>query len=108
MSVHQATFRAHCAIDVVSDAISEHHHLFHYHLTNSMLTLVVVMLVPFNILHQVRINWRQKLALAGIFSLTIFVMITAIIRVTVTFPYRTHVDLPWVWSWSSTEEAVGM
>lgn len=61
-----------------------------------------------NILRKVQISLRQKLALAGIFSLTTLIMIIAIIRVTAAFPYSKQIDLPWLWTWSSIEVSVGM
>lgn len=59
-------------------------------------------------LWRVRISLRRKLGLAGIFSLTVFIMIIAIVRVTVMYGHRAQADGTWLWTWSSIEVTVGM
>lgn len=66
------------------------------------------MLVPLNMLWRVQISLRRKLGLAGIFSLTVFIMIIAIIRVTIMYGDREQADGTWLWTWSSVEQTVGM
>lgn len=59
-------------------------------------------------LWNIKINIRQKLALSGIFSLTVINMIFAIIRVAVvTRQTRTTPDSTWLYLWSAIEPAVG-
>lgn len=58
-------------------------------------------------LWRVQISLRRKLGLAGIFSLTVFIMIIAIIRVTVMYGNRDQADGSWLWTWSSIEQTVG-
>lgn len=84
----RATLRATCAIDIITDAI--------------------IILVPLNMLWRVQISLRRKLGLAGIFSLTVFIMIIAIIRVTVMYGHRAQADGTWLWTWSSIEVTVAI
>lgn len=59
-------------------------------------------------LWNVKINARQKLALTGIFSLTVITMMFAIIRVAVvTRQTRANPDSTWLYLWSAIEPPVG-
>ena len=49
---------------------------------------------------------RQKLALLGIFSLTVIVMIFAVVRVAVITSYSYLPDESWLYLWSSIEQTV--
>lgn len=51
---------------------------------------------------------RRKLALAGIFSLTVFVMIFAIVRVVVISSYSPQPDATWLITWNFVEQTIGM
>lgn len=66
------------------------------------------MTVPVSMLWKVQISLRQKLALAGIFSLTGFIMVFAIIRVTVVNSESNIADETWLYLWSAIEQTVGM
>ena len=59
--------------------------------------------IPVLLLWNVRLPLRQKLMLLAIFSLTIFVMIVAIIRVTIVQTYDRNVDMTWVYFWNNIE-----
>ncbi|KAF7502074.1 hypothetical protein GJ744_007427 [Endocarpon pusillum] len=59
-----------------------------------VLTDVMIILVPTNILWAVRISLRKKLALAGIFSLTIFIIAAAIARAVAVTSYGLDIDPP--------------
>lgn len=59
-------------------------------------------------LWHVRIPLRQKLILIGIFSVTVVVMIIAIIRVTIIKPEHGYIDVSWLYVWSSVEVSTGM
>ncbi|MCJ1466041.1 hypothetical protein MMC07_004660 [Pseudocyphellaria aurata] len=59
-------------------------------------------------LWRVQISLRRKLGLAGIFSLTVFIMIIAIIRVTIMYDNRDQADGSWLWTWSFVEQTVAM
>lgn len=64
-------------------------------------------------LWRVQISLRHKLGLAGIFSLTVIIMIIAIVRVEVMYDeqaqaYGTWLWTCWLWTWSSIEQTVGV
>ena len=59
-------------------------------------------------LWNVHVFWAKKLALIGIFSLTIIVVIVSIIRVTVVTSKTVSADVTWLYLWGSIEVAVGM
>lgn len=73
-----------------------------------MLTFLVTS-IPIAMLWNIKINIRQKLALAGIFSLTVITMIFAIVRIAViTSQSRATLDQSWLYLWSAIEASVGM
>lgn len=61
-------------------------------------------------LWRVRISWRKKLALIGLFSLTVIVVVFSIVRVAVVTTHKTQADITWditwLYMWSSIEMAV--
>lgn len=57
-------------------------------------------------LWKVKIRLRQKLALGGIFSVTVVIMVFAIIRVVVVSSFSQTLDQTWLYTWSSVEQAV--
>ena len=59
-------------------------------------------------LWHVRIPLRQKLILIGIFSVTIVVIIIAIIRVTIVYPKNEIIDYSWLYFWSDIEVSTCM
>lgn len=59
-------------------------------------------------LWNVRIPLRQKLILIGIFSVTIVVIIVAIIRVTIINDGNGNIDVSWVYLWSNVEVSTCM
>lgn len=65
------------------------------------------MTVPVSMLWKVQISLRQKLALTGIFSLTVFIMVFAIIRVAVVTSESDMPDETWMYLWSAIEQTVG-
>lgn len=71
-----------------------------------MLILLIVILLLTNVLWRIRLNIWTKLALCGIFSLTVFVIIIAIIRVVVA-PLNGKLDLSWLVCWQGIELSVG-
>ena len=59
-------------------------------------------------LWNIKINFRQKLALTGIFSLTVITIVFAIIRVVVvTRQTRKTPESTWLYLWSAIEPPVG-
>lgn len=91
VKLHMQTFYVNMAIDVVTD--------------------LLILSIPLLILRNVRIPWRRKLILFGIFSVTVFVMVVAIIRVATVrvaeYELRS-IGFDWQYLWSSVEMGVGM
>ena len=58
-------------------------------------------------LWNVKISLRKKLALAVIFSITMIIMVFAIIRVVVVSTFSHQLDQTWLYMWSSVEQTVG-
>ena len=59
-------------------------------------------------LWKVQLSFRRKLGLAGIFSLTVLIMIIAIVRVAVVYDGdRAQADGAWLYAWSAIEQTVG-
>ena len=55
-----------------------------------------------------RIARRQKIVLIGIFSMTVVVMVVAIIRVAISnFTKQLHPDATWIYLWGTVEMATG-
>lgn len=66
-----------------------------------------VLSIPFLVLWNTRIPLQKKLILLGIFSATIFIMVTAIIRVAVGMTYDRQMNIDWLCFWSFVEVDVG-
>ena len=64
------------------------------------------MAIPIKYIWTVQISIRSKVALLVLFSLTIFTMIVAIIRVTLSLRTRREDD-SWIYIWAAIEPAVG-
>lgn len=64
------------------------------------------MLVPVTLLWRVRLSIRKKLALGGIFSITVLIMVFAVVRVIVVSSYSSEPDQSWLYMWSSIEQTV--
>ena len=64
------------------------------------------MVIPIALLWIVRINRRRKLEICAVFSLTLFTMICAIVKVTTTLDGPREDD-SWLFSWSAIESGVG-
>ena len=65
-----------------------------------------VITVPILMLWNVHISWKKKLALIGLFSLTIIVIIFSIVRVAVVTSRKSQADVTWLYMWSNIEMAV--
>ncbi|KAI4166774.1 MAG: hypothetical protein LQ343_007756, partial [Gyalolechia ehrenbergii] len=68
----------------------------------------VVILVPVNLLRTVRLSVRKKVALGSIFTITVFTMVFAIIRVVVVSSYSKQPNQTWLYLWSGIEQAVSI
>ncbi|OQD63722.1 hypothetical protein PENPOL_c009G07296 [Penicillium polonicum] len=81
-------FWANCAGDVITD--------------------LMILSIPFLALWKTRISLRKKLILLGIFSATIFIMVTAILRVAVGMTYDRQMNIDWLCFWSFVEVDVAI
>lgn len=64
---------------------------------------MLVISIPVLLLWNVRIPPRKKAVLLGIFSLTVFVMVAAITRVTMVDPNGLPPEASWIFFWSNIE-----
>lgn len=65
------------------------------------------MALPLLMLWDLQIKRKQKFALAIVFSLAIFIIVFAIVRIIEINPTFKHVDPLWLALWSMTEASVG-
>ena len=82
-----------------------------YHSTEpSALTYsyAIVFTIPVLGLWNVQISLKNKLALLGIFSLTVIIVIFAIVRVAVEPNMNSSADITWLCLWAHVETGVGM
>ena len=68
---------------------------------------ILIMMPLLWLLPGLHINRKEKAALASIFSLSVIVIVVAIIRVVQTSATTQHVDPVWLALWSSIESSVG-
>ena len=73
-----------------------------------MLTKAIVIALPLYLALKVKLPLHQRLALGAVFSLGIFVMIFAIVRIVVTNSNSSHPDPSWLNIWSQVEAAVAL
>lgn len=72
---------------------------------------MVVMLLPMLLLWNTKIRRAKKLAILGLFSLSIITIIISIVRVAsiaLTLRPDGNLDSTYLWLWSSIEPCVGM
>lgn len=69
---------------------------------------ITVLSIPFIVLWNTRISLRKKLVLLGMFSMTVVIMISAIIRVAVGMKYDRQINIDWLCFWSFVEVDIGM
>jgi hypothetical protein len=67
------------------------------------------LIIPFTILWKVRVSWRKKIVLAGIFSLTIFIVVCTILRVVLVQQKSVNgaIDVSWLFLWNKVELDTG-
>lgn len=70
--------------------------------------MIPVLSIPIHLLWKVHISTRYKLALLGVFSLTLFIMAVSIARVILAIDSGPQVDDSWLYTWSAIEHAVGL
>ncbi|KAI9883403.1 MAG: hypothetical protein M1823_004839 [Watsoniomyces obsoletus] len=71
-------------------------------------TDALIIMLPLNLLWRVRMNRGEKLALGGVFSLTVAVMAVAVVRVCVLNRTGQHPELTWLALWSAVESSVAV
>ncbi|KAI4269593.1 MAG: hypothetical protein LQ337_007189, partial [Flavoplaca oasis] len=79
-----------------------------YRCLASSFSYIQIIFVPVNLLRKVRLSVRKKLALGGLFSITVIIMVFAIIRVVVVSSYSHQLDQTWLYLWSGVEQAVSI
>jgi hypothetical protein len=99
LSLYYAT-----SVDIICDIFSK---LYASAVLITPLTHYSVMALPLRLLWNLQVSVRQKFALAGIFSLGIFIIIFAIVRVIETSATFSHVNPLWLELWSMIEASVG-
>ncbi|QSZ36724.1 hypothetical protein DSL72_006607 [Monilinia vaccinii-corymbosi] len=82
------TLGVNCALDVITD--------------------ILIITIPVAILWKVKITQRHRLALYGLFSLTVITMAFAIIRVAVVSTASRQPDSSWLYMWSAIEPPVAV
>lgn len=103
MKFEFVTLKLTTALDVATDFSSMLHPRCQKHCPDSE----TVILLSTNVLWRVRLRLLTKLALGGVFSLTLFVIVIAIIRIAVA-PSNGVLDLSWLVCWQGIEISVGM
>ncbi|KAF2201225.1 hypothetical protein GQ43DRAFT_471976 [Delitschia confertaspora ATCC 74209] len=73
-----------------------------------VLTDVLITVIPFTMLWKVRISMRRKLALAGVFSVTMVTIIFSIVRASVITSNSIQPDMSWLYTWSNIEVYTGI
>ncbi|EKV21494.1 efflux pump antibiotic resistance protein [Penicillium digitatum] len=90
---------------------------YHIHYENRMfwancagdvITDLMILSIPFLVLWKTRISLRKKLIMLSIFSATIFIMVTAVLRVAVGMNYERQMNIDWLCFWSFIEVDVAI
>lgn len=68
--------------------------------------LETVITIPILMLCNVRISWKKKFALMGIFSLTVIVIVFSIVRVVLIYSENRTADVSWLYMWYNIEVAI--
>lgn len=81
---------------------------FHYQTAADVVTDAMILSIPILMMWNVRIAWGRKLALMGLFSLTIIAIIVSILRVTLVSSSKHQLDTTWLYMWSNIDMAVAI
>ncbi|MCJ1314667.1 hypothetical protein MMC25_008349 [Agyrium rufum] len=73
-----------------------------------IITDVMILAIPINLLWNVRISIRQRLILIGVFSLTLFTMAVSLARVIVLLNESDQIDISFLFTWFVVEQAVSI
>lgn len=79
-------------------------------MSSDVLTDILILSIPFLILRKAQIPVQKKVALFGVFSVTILSMVVAIIRVALVKGTQKHLQqasIDWLYFWSNVNMGVG-
>ncbi|KGO78081.1 hypothetical protein PITC_041120 [Penicillium italicum] len=82
--------------------------MFWSNCAGDVITDLMILSIPFLVLWKTRISLRKKLILLSIFSATIFIMVTAILRVAVGMNYHRQMNIDWLCFWGFVEVDVAI
>jgi hypothetical protein len=71
-----------------------------------ILTDLLIIALPMSLALRVRLPWRSRLALCGVFALGAFVVLFSVVRIIVTNTNNTRPELSWLALWSVIEASV--
>jgi hypothetical protein len=71
-----------------------------------ILTDLLIIALPMSLALRVRLPWRSRLALCGVFALGGFVILFSVVRIIVTNTNNTRPELSWLALWSVIEASV--
>jgi hypothetical protein len=80
----------------------------HYNTATDVITDALIITIPVLLLWNVQISMRKKLALLGIFSLTLITIVFSIIRVAVVTTSHIQPNIPWVFLWGNIEVSISL
>ncbi|KAG9230371.1 hypothetical protein BJ875DRAFT_158403 [Amylocarpus encephaloides] len=99
-------------IAIVCSKKSTNDHIRVIYIVNCVMDVVtdiLILTIPTAILWNARITMRHRLALVGLFGLTVATMTIAIIRVAVVLAASTQIfDVSWLYTWSAIEPPVAV
>ena len=73
-----------------------------------LITDALIIALPLYLAARVQLPWPDRLALGGIFSLGIVIMLFSIIRIAVTNQHDSHPETSWLNLWSQIEASVAV
>ncbi|CAG8305844.1 unnamed protein product [Penicillium olsonii] len=101
-----------CSLGGIEYIVTQCPQLHHIHYENrsfwanaagDVITDLMILSIPFIVLWNTRISRRKKLVLLSMFSATVVIMISAIIRVAVGMEYDRQINIDWLCFWSFVE-----
>ncbi|KAJ5490165.1 hypothetical protein N7453_010990 [Penicillium expansum] len=90
------------------DHIHYENRMFWSNCAGDVITDLMILSITFLVLWKTRISLRKKLILLSIFSATIFIMVTAILRVAVGMNYDRQMNIDWLCFWGFVEVDVAI
>ena len=77
-----------------------------YSTAMDIITDLMIMALPISLAWRVRLPWSSRLALFGVFSLGLLIIIFAVLRIVFTNTHDTRPELTWLTIWSVIESSV--